>query len=174
MRDILVTLKREHDELRSLHRQLTAIPDQQDDAREDLLKRIESVLVPHAKWEELKFYRAFEDRANHEQKLLFVKAMEEHRVVEQTVLPDLHAADADGREFAGVASVLQDLIVHHADEEEQRIFAAARTMFSAQELAEMDEQYEEWKESAMAGALEMHAHVKTAAKSIFRSPTAPG
>lgn len=174
MRDILATLKREHDELRDLHRQLSATPDEQDEAREELLKRVEAVLIPHAKWEELKFYRAFEDRANHEQKFLFAKAMEEHRVVEKAVLPDLHAADADSREFAGVASVLEDLIGHHADEEERQIFTAARSMFSPQELAEMDEDYAEWKDSAVAGAMEMHAQVKTAAKSIFRSPSSPG
>jgi hemerythrin-like domain-containing protein len=174
MRDILATLKREHDQLRDLHRQLSATPDEQDELRQDLLNRIEAVLIPHAKWEELKLYPAFNDRANHQQQLLFAKAMQEHRAVEKAVLPDLHAADLDSRQFAGSAAVLEELIVHHAEEEETQMFSVARKMFSPQELAEMDEQYADWKDSALAGALEFHAKAKTAAKSILRSPSAPG
>lgn len=174
MRDILATLTREHDELRTLHRELNATPDAHDDVREALLQKIEAVLIPHAKWEELTFYPAFNARANHEQKRLFAKAMEEHRVVEKAVLPDLHAADADSREFAGVATVLENLIGEHADDEERQIFSAARGMFTAQELAQMDEEYADWKDSAVGGAVQMHAKVKTAAKSLFRSPGSPG
>ncbi|MFC0676769.1 hemerythrin domain-containing protein [Lysobacter korlensis] len=174
MRNILDTLKSEHDELRSLYQQLTATSDERDDERRGLVQRIESVLIPHAKWEELVFYPAFGERANHEQQLLYSAAMQEHRAIEQSVLPDLHAADFDSRQFAGSAKVLAELTTHHAEEEETQIFAAARTMFSPQELAELDEQYEEWKESGVATALEMHAKVKTAAKSIFRMPRAPG
>lgn len=174
MRDILDTLKSEHDELRALFQQLNALSDDRGRERREMLDRIENVLVPHAKWEEMVFYPAFEERADHEQQLLYAMAMQEHRAVEQSVLPDLHAADIDGRQFAGSARVLSELIDHHAREEEQQMFAAVRQVFSADELSDFDGQYEEWKESGMAGAIGLHAKLKTGAMSMLRSPSSPG
>ena len=174
MRDILVTLKNEHDQLVSLYRQVTATPDGRDDERQSLMQRIEDILIPHAKWEEMVFYPAFGERADHEQALLRSVAIQEHRVVEQTVLPDLHASDYGGRQFAGSAQVLAELSSNHIEREESEMFSAARRMFSPQELAEFDEQYEEWKTSGLATAVGLHAKVKTAASAMLRSPRAPG
>lgn len=174
MRDILNTLKTEHDELRNVYQQLVSTSDDREDDRQQLLQQVEALLIPHAKWEELVFYPAFGERANHEQQLLYAIAMQEHRAVEQSVLPDLHAADYDSRQFAGSAHVLAELTLRHAAEEEAQIFTAARQMFSVQELAELDVQYEQWKESGMATAIGIHAKVKTAAKAVFRSPSSPG
>jgi hemerythrin-like domain-containing protein len=174
MRDILSTLEREHDELRDLYQQLTSTPDARDDERQGLLNRIEALLIPHSKWEETVFYPAFGERADHGQQLLYAVAIQEHRAIEQSVLPDLHASDYDSRQFAGSAQVLAELSTRHAEEEEAQIFSAARQMFSAEELADLDDQYEDFKESGMSSAIELHAHVKTAAKAMFRSPRAPG
>lgn len=174
MRSILSTLKREHDELRALFEQLAATTDRAEKTRLDLLERIESALVPHAKWEELVFYPAFAERADHEQQLLYTAAMQEHRAVEQSVLPDLKASDPTTRQFAGSAKVMGELIDHHAKEEEREIFAAVRQLFSAEELAEMDAQYEQWKSSGMGEGVTLHARLKTGLSSVFRMPGAPG
>lgn len=174
MRNILDTLKSEHDQLRELFDQMNATTDRAEKTREELLERIESALVPHAKWEETVFYPAFAERASHEQRLLWASAMQEHRAVEHSVLPDLKAADLDSREFAGSAKVLGELIDHHAKEEERDMFSAARSLFSPQELAELDQRYEDWKHSGMGGLMTMHAKLKTGAASILRSPGSPG
>jgi hemerythrin-like domain-containing protein len=174
MGDILATLAREHDELRRLFGRLNATRDEDTTERRQLLEEIEANLVPHAKWEEMVFYPAFEERASHEQKLLYAAAMQEHRAVEQSVMPDLHAASVDSRQFAGSAKVFGELIDHHATEEENEMFSVARTLFSGEELARFDREYAEWKESTLAGAVGMHAKVKTAAKAVFRKPDAPG
>lgn len=174
MRDILSTLEREHDELRGLYRQLTSTPDARDDERLRLLNRIEALLIPHSKWEETVFYPAFGERADPEGELLYAVAIQEHRALEQSVLPDLHAADADSRQFAGSAQVLAELGMRHADEEETRMFSAARRMFSAGELARFDDEYAQFKESGISTAIELHAHLKTAASAMLRAPRAPG
>lgn len=174
MRDILDTLKAEHDELRALFQQLNALSDDRGNERREMLDRIEDVLVPHAKWEETVFYPAFDERADHGQQLLYAMAMQEHRAVEQSVLPDLHAADVDSRQFAGSARVLSELIDHHAQEEERQMFAAARQVFAANELADFDDRYAEWKASGMADAIGLHAKLKTGAMSMLRSPGSPG
>lgn len=174
MRSILATLKTEHDQLRALFEQVSATTDRAEKTRIDLLEKIEASLVPHAKFEELVFYPAFEARASHEQKLLFTAAMQEHRAVEQSVLPDLKACEPTSREFAGSAKVMGELLDHHAREEERDMFAAMRELFTAQELADLDVQYEEWKASGMAEGVTLHAKLKTGFASIFRAPGTPG
>lgn len=174
MRNILTTLESEHDRLHQLYRQLNATTDDQEDERQSLVQRIEALLIPHSKWEELVFYRVFAERANHDQQMLQAAAMQEHRAIEQSVLPDLHATDYGSRQFAGSAFVLGEMTVHHSQEEEARIFPAMRQLFAERELADLDEQYAEWKRSPMATAVELHAKVKTMASSVFRLPNAPG
>ena len=47
-------------------------------------------------------------------------------------------------------------------------------LYTAPELAELDERYEEWKDSGVSTAVLAHAKAKTAIKSVFRSPRMPG
>jgi len=174
MRSILATLSNEHAALRGLFERLNETTDKAEKTRTALLREVQTALIPHAKWEELVFYPAFAKRANHEQLLQHAEAIQEHRAVELTVLPDLHASDVGSRQFAGSAKVLGEFVTHHAREEEREMFAAARKMFTPAELAEFDEQYEEWKASWTAAWITTHAKVKTAVKALGRNPKAPG
>ncbi|MDH5823959.1 hemerythrin domain-containing protein [Luteimonas sp. RD2P54] len=174
MRSILATLRKEHDELRELFEKVNATSDRAEKTRRELLQKIEAALIPHAKWEETVFYPAFAERASHDQLLQHAEAIQEHRAVELAVLPDLHASPPDSRQFAGSMKVLSEFIDHHAREEEREMFKSARQLFSAQELAEFDAQYEQWKASAAAAAIAAHAKIKTGLKSIGRNPKAPG
>lgn len=173
MRNILTTLKNEHDELRELFEKMNATTDRAEKTRVELLEKIEAALIPHAKWEETVFYPAFAERASHEQLLQHAEAIQEHRAVELAVLPDIHAAEVGSRQFAGSALVLSEFVDHHAKEEEKEMFKSARELFSKEELAEFDEQYEEWKASNAAAAVQAQAQIKTAARSMARDPSAP-
>lgn len=174
MRDILATLESEHDQLRDLFAQMNATADTDSERRTELLERIEALLVPHAKWEEHSFYPAFAERASHEQLLRYTAAIEEHRAIELAVLPDLKACEPDTREFAGTAKVLGELTVHHSSEEEREMFPAARAMFAATELVQMDADYDEWKNSVAGQGAALYAKAKTGAVSMLRRPGSPG
>lgn len=174
MSTILDTLKNEHDALRSLFASVNATTDEQKDSREKLLKQIEETLIPHAKWEETVFYPTFEKRATHDQKLLYATSMEQHRVVEKTVLPDLHAAGYDTRQFAGSVKVLSQLIEEHAHEEETLLFPIVTQLFNPSELEDMDHQYSQWKSSSAASAISAFAKLKTAARAALHQPRSPG
>ena len=76
-RDILKTLKSEHDQLSQLFGQLDATTDRAEKTRTQLLEKIEALLVPHAKWEELAFYPAFADRADSDGLKSHAEAIEE-------------------------------------------------------------------------------------------------
>lgn len=146
-RDILKTLKAEHDELRGLFEQINGTTDRAEKTRADLLAKIDKGLLPHAKWEEAVFYPAFVERAARDGQKTYAEAVEEHRAVEQTVMPDVHDAEYGTPEFAGRVKVFGEFIEHHAKEEESTMFKMARELFSAEERAALDEQYEAWKQS---------------------------
>lgn len=171
-RDILRTLKAEHDELRELFAELKETTDRGVKTREGLLQRIESALLPHAKWEEKVFYPAFKERADRDGLQTHAEALTEHHAVENTVIPEVHAADPGSPEFAGRTKVFGELIDHHAKEEEKTMFKMARELFSSEERAQLDEDYETWKQSDAAAALiageKAKAGIKGAVKAMGR------
>lgn len=169
-RDILKTLKEEHDTLRGLFAELKETTDRGVKKRQTLLQRIEESLIPHAKWEESVFYPAFKERADRDGQQTYAEALTEHHAVEHTVIPEVHAADSGTPEFAGRTKVFGELIDHHATEEETTMFKMARKLFNAEERAQLDEDYEAWKASpaaqaAMAGE-KTKATVKGAVKAL--------
>ena len=163
-RDILKTLKVEHDAVRALFDEMNQTTDRGRKSRENLLERIEAALIPHSKWEETVFYPAFKERADRDGLQVHAEAVEEHRAVESTVMPDVHASPVDTPEFAGRAKVFGEMIEHHAKEEERNMFKMAREMFSAEELADLDVAYEEWKASPAAAAAVAGAEAKAGLK----------
>jgi hemerythrin-like domain-containing protein len=167
-RDILATLRTEHDTLRNLFEEMNATTDRAKKKRAELLQQIEGALIPHAKWEEFHFYPAFKERADRDGLQTHAEALVEHQAVELTVLPEVKASDLDTPKFAGAAKVLGELVDHHATEEEDTMFKMARKLFSAKERAEMDVQYEEWKASAASKGVLFHAEVKTGLKAAIK------
>lgn len=170
-RDILKTLQSEHDELRNLFEEMEATTDRAARKRETLLAKIKQGLLPHAKWEEQVFYPAFKERADRDGLKTHAEAMEEHRAVEKTVMPDVDAADVSTPLFAGRVKVFGEMIDHHATEEEKTMFKMARKLFSAQERADLDTAYEDWKASPAAESAIAAAQAETGMKAVMRKAT---
>ncbi|HVI60015.1 MAG TPA: hemerythrin domain-containing protein [Luteimonas sp.] len=170
-RDILKTLQAEHDEVRGLFEEMNATTDRATKKRADLLMKIKAGLLPHAKWEEEVFYPKFAERADRDGLQTHAEAVEEHRAVEKTVMPDVHAADFATPQFAGRAKVFGEMIDHHATEEEKTMFKMARKLFTAKERSELDEAYEAWKASPAAASAIAAAEAETGAKAVVRKVT---
>ncbi len=170
-RDILKTLKAEHDALRELFAELKETTDRGVKKRTGLLEEIEAALLPHAKWEEKVFYPAFKERADRDGLQTHAEALAEHHAVESSVIPDVHAAEPGTPEFAGRTKVFGELIDHHAKEEEKTMFRMARELFSTQERAQFDEEYEAWKQSDAATALIAGEKAKAGIKGAVKSLT---
>lgn len=171
-RDILRTLQEEHDTLRKLFEEMKGTTDRAEKTRTQLLETIEQNLLPHAKWEEQVFYPAFKERADRDGLQTHAEALAEHHAVENSVIPEVHAADVQTPEFAGRVKVFGEFIDHHAKEEEKTMFKMARELFSADERAQMDEDYEGWKASDAAANLvfaeKAKAGIKGAVKSVMQ------
>jgi hypothetical protein len=57
--------------------------------------------------------------------------------VKELVLPDLQDTDVTSEAFGGRAKVLKDLILHHAEEEEEELFPRARKLLGKERLEEL-------------------------------------
>lgn len=168
-RNILTTLKQEHDDLRALFDKMDDTTDRALKTREQLLHDIEANLLPHAKWEETVFYPAFAARADRDGLKTHAEAVCEHKAVEQTVIPEVKAAAFDTPEFAGRVKVFGESVDHHAKEEETTMFKMASAMFSADELAAFDEDYAQWKASAEGRAVVANAATKSGLKGAVKA-----
>lgn len=168
-RDILQTLKAEHDALRALFDELKETTDRGVKKREGLLEEIEANLIPHAKWEEQVFYPAFRERADRDGLQTHAEALAEHHAVENSVIPEVHAAEPGTPEFAGRTKVFGEFVDHHAKEEEKTMFKMARELFSAEERAQLDEEYEAWKNSDAAANLLVAEQAKAGLKGAVKA-----
>lgn len=168
-RDILKTLKAEHDALRRLFSDMEDTTDRGVKTRTDLLSRIEAALIPHAKWEEKVFYPAFKERADRDGLKTHAEALAEHHAVENSVIPEVHAADPGTPEFAGRTKVFGEFVDHHAKEEEKTMFKMARELFSTEERARFDEEYEAWKQSAEASSMVKVEQAKASLKGAVKT-----
>lgn len=145
MPNAIELLKADHDAVRKLLSQLTETSTGSAKTREKLLTQIEKELTLHNRVEEEIFYPAFRDADGSKHKEMYFESKEEHRAVEALVLPDLKKTKPNSDEFSGRAKVLKELVEHHAEDEEQRMFSQAKECFSESELKELGEKIEKRK-----------------------------
>lgn len=136
-KDAIELLKEDHETVRTLLKQLTDTTERGEKKRKQLLEKIAREVKIHAKIEEEIFYPAFKDANGKDHDKMFYEAIEEHRAVEELVLPDLENTDPATPRFSGRAKVLKELIEHHADEEEDEMFPQARKAMSKEQLQEL-------------------------------------
>jgi hypothetical protein len=82
---------------------------------------------------------------------MFFEAREEHRAVDDLVLPDLLKTKPDSERFAGRAKVLKELVEHHADEEEKEMFPKARKAITGDLMHELAKRMVARKKELKAG-----------------------
>jgi hemerythrin-like domain-containing protein len=141
--DAIDLLTRDHKKVRKLLEQLSATGDSAEHEREELLTKIEHELEVHSAIEEEIFYPAFKEAGGKEGAKMFYEAVEEHRAVSELVLPDLDNTTPTSERFAGRAKVLRELVEHHAEEEEEEMFARAKKLFSKEQLEELGQRMEQ-------------------------------
>jgi hemerythrin superfamily protein len=120
--------------------------------RAALLDKVHGELAVHVKIEEEIFYPAFRKALDtKEGDKMFFEAREEHRAVDDLVLPDLLKTKPDSEKFAGRAKVLKELVEHHADEEEEEMFPKARKAMPGDLMQELAKRMVARKKELKAG-----------------------
>lgn len=132
-------LETDHKKVRDLLSALVETTVRAEKKRRELLDKIEKELHVHTHIEEEIFYPAFKEAGNSEHSKMYFEALEEHRAVDDLVLPDLKKTDPTSEKFSGRAKVLKELIEHHADEEEQEMFKRARKAMTREQLQDLGE-----------------------------------
>lgn len=131
--DAIALLKADHKTVMTL---LESLEKATGARRAKLLGQIEKELKVHTTIEEEIFYPAYRDAAKKkDDQALYYEAVEEHRVVDM-VLPQA-GEGASNEELKAKATVLKELVEHHADEEEKEMFPRARQVMDRAELREL-------------------------------------
>jgi iron-sulfur cluster repair protein YtfE (RIC family) len=151
--DAISLLEHDHMEIKQLLNQLTATTEGAVKKREALLERIETELNTHTRIEEEIFYPAFKESAKRTDDHLYYEAIEEHNMVE-SALSGLKSTDTETKEFSAKAKVLKDLVLHHAEEEEEQVmFVKARETMTSLELQKLAGEMQSRKEALQSDVI---------------------
>jgi len=141
--DILDTLKREHEEVKSL---LADLQDAESvNERAELVRKIKAALVPHTKAEERVVYDAIIATSEDEAQTDGLEGYLEHEWASKT-LERLEAADPSSAEHKAAAKVLKDLVEHHIEEEEANVWRDVRENFDKEDRVRMNAEFEAAKQ----------------------------
>ena len=129
-------LKKQHREVKQLFKKVEKT--ENTNQRRQLMNQIVQELQVHTKIEEELFYPAMRETPSKKAEEMVNEAFEEHHVVD-LVLAELPQVNPDDERFEAKMTVLSELVLHHADEEEKEMFKLASKL-GKEELAELAEQ----------------------------------
>jgi len=138
--DFFNTIHQDHVEVRGIISQLKSASDAE---RESLFKRLKSEILPHMKAEESAFYPPLEQNSeSHEDAL---EAFEEHHAAE-LFLTELDKMPKQGDKWKAKLSVFSEIVEHHIEEEEEKIFKDAEKVLSHDKIDEVSHGFQEEKQ----------------------------
>jgi hypothetical protein len=149
-KDILDTLKKEHDEVKDLLGKLVA--SEKAGERTKLLKQIKAALVPHVRAEEKVVYDAIIARKDKDAKIDGNEGYFEHAHGDMALKTLGKIKPASSPEFTAAAKVLKELIEHHVKEEESAVWRDVRKHFDAKARIEMNRKFEAEKKKVKVPA----------------------
>jgi hemerythrin-like domain-containing protein len=142
-------LKNDHDKLKVLLNQLATLDDPSDEKADDLLSEIEDNFIPHIRAEESVFYNSL--RTVNVAKDLALHSFEEHMEAE-ALFRSLLVMDRLHMDWRPTAEKFKLAVEHHIQEEESKVFSAARQLFTTQEAEMMAVAFERLKPEVREGS----------------------
>ena len=147
---ILQDLHNDHNEVAVL---LERVGDSENSAeRGALFKEMSTQLLAHAKAEQEVLYSRMENSPNEESRHFALEGTSEHGLIEQQVQKLSGMGDPMSDVWVAELKVLEDLIEHHVEEEENTGFGCARDDFETEELDAMRDEFQRRKQGLMLSA----------------------
>jgi hemerythrin superfamily protein len=143
--DALKLLKQDHDEVRELFRRFDDAGDRAHKTKARIVRQLIEDLAKHSAIEEQIFYPAVRELTEEEEEVL--EGLEEHHIVKWT-LSELDGMHPQDERFDAKVTVLKELVLHHAREEERDMFPQVRKALSPADLRDLGEQLRQAKEVA--------------------------
>lgn len=145
MTNILDKLKHEHQEVANLLEQASS-DNQSLDKKKKLFDNINKQLILHMEYEEELFYPTIKE--NPATKNIVLEGYEEHNVA-KTLLKELQELPVEDEMWLAKLTVLKENIQHHVQEEEQNMFPKVEKMIDEEELQDMAEEMQEFKQQQL-------------------------
>jgi hemerythrin-like domain-containing protein len=144
--DAIALLKRDHDKVKGMLKELESTTERGVKTRTELFGRIKDELSVHEIIEEEIFYPTLKQHPK--AKDIVLEGYEEHHVVD-TLMGELEALPVDDETWGAKATVMIENIEHHIEEEEGEMFVKARQVLDRDELAQLGEAMEARRAEAM-------------------------
>ncbi len=143
MAQFLDTLHSEHEIVKSLFQQVQSAGSSSE--KEQLFSKIKHELMPHMRGEERYFYPVLQEHKESKEDTL--EAIEEHHAA-KLIMNELEEMSSSDERWDAKASVLKEMISHHIEEEEGKIFQEARKLIPEDRMMKIAEQFESEKARA--------------------------
>ena len=141
--DVRDVLREEHQHLQEL---AAAVVEADDPAQaKRIFHQLKEALVRHSRAEERVVYNALRDCDEQDATELAEEGEIEHEIADRLLQQNTRGR-ADSPGWKARMKVLRDMLEHHVEEEESRVFDALERHFSLRELEKMGERFEEHKE----------------------------
>lgn len=138
--DILDKLKKEHEEVAGMLKQL--VKSDKGAERKALVRKIRMALVPHLRAEEKVVYDAIIALKDKDAKIDGNEGYIEHKLGDKLLGDLLKMTNAMSPEFSATSKVLKEIVEHHVKEEEDAVWSDVRKNFSAGDRVRMNRDFE--------------------------------
>ena len=141
--EITDALKEDHEELKAL---IATVNDSADSEEIKMaFTQFAELLGKHSKAEEKVVYDALISTGDEETEMEGYEGYTEHMLAETLLKKLKEGADVTGPEWKAEAKVMQEILEHHIEEEEDEIFDAVENNFEDGEREEMGVEFERLK-----------------------------
>ena len=135
MTNVFQILKQDHKALKAILKEMLDTTAHASQKRNDLLTKLKAELILHEQKEEKWLYPVLKEKP--ETKNLILEAYQEHRLADD-LLAKIEAIDVKDESWQAAVKVLQESLLHHMDEEEEKkLFPKSENMLSNHELNEI-------------------------------------
>ena len=141
--ELFQMIQKDHQEVKDILKKIKKTGDGATKEREDLFSKLKMEITPHMKAEEKVFYPPLREKKEAREDAL--QAVEEHHITE-IVLKELDGMSKDKEEWMAKLSVFMELVEHHIEEEESKVFKDAEQNLDDKQLQSIFNDFKQQKE----------------------------